>query len=74
MAKCVVGASLDGGEEEAGGNEEETAEGNQGKKENTYNIFGSIKKSQEDEEEYKKPDFVKEIIDVGLKTTLGDRA
>lgn len=58
LSKCVVGASLEGGEEEAG-NEEENGNG-ETKKENTYNIYGTVKNS----EEYTKPDFVKEIISV----------
>ncbi|RNA12888.1 adenylate kinase 7 [Brachionus plicatilis] len=56
LSKCVVGASLEGGEEEAG-NEEENGTG-ETKKENTYNIYGTVKIS----EDYKQPDYIKEII------------
>ena len=54
-----MGASIDGGEE-AEGNEEETAENGQAKKPNTYQIYGTAKNF----EEYKKHDSVKEIIKV----------
>ena len=57
MSKCVVGASVDGGEEEAA-NEEERPEGVEPK--NTFSIYGTVKNP----EEYKKTDFVKEIIKV----------
>ena len=55
---------MDGGEEEAAGNEEETKEGEAGaaKKENTFNIYGTVKT----QEEYQKTDFVKEIVDVNI--------
>jgi hypothetical protein len=61
LSKCVVGASQDGGEEEAA-NEEETKEGGAGpaKKENTYNVYGSLKNLDEPQ----KIDYVNEIIDV----------
>lgn len=57
LSKCVVGASFEGGEEEAG-NEEE----NLGDNKNTFNIFGTVKIS----EDYKQPDYIKEIISVFL--------
>ena len=53
----MVGASNDGGEEEAG-LEEETASAT--KKSNTYNIYGTVK----NQEEFKKPEHIKEIIKV----------
>ena len=56
LSKCVVGASIDGGEEEAA-NEEENGNG-EAKKENTYNIYATVK----NKEEFKQPDYVKEII------------
>lgn len=57
LSNCVVGASLESGEEEAGNEEENLGDL---KKENTYNIFGTVKIS----EDYKQPDFIKEIISV----------
>jgi hypothetical protein len=58
----VVGASVEGAEEEAGGEEaEEGAEGGEPKKEpNTYKIFGTLKNP----DEFKPVDYVKEIIKV----------
>jgi len=61
LSKCVVGASIDGGEE-AEANEEETAENGQAKKPNTYQIYGTAKNF----DEYKKHESVKEIIKVQL--------
>lgn len=59
MSKCVVGASLDSGEEEAG-NEEESPENGEAKKPNTYKIYGTIRNP----DEFKPVDYVKETIDV----------
>jgi hypothetical protein len=59
LSKCVVGASVDGGEE-AEANEEETSENAQAKKPNTYQIYGTAKNYQE----YKKHESVLEIIKV----------
>lgn len=56
LSKCKIGASLEGGEEEA--NEEETLENLDNKVVNTYKVYGTLKNS----EESKKPDFVKEVI------------
>lgn len=58
MSKCVVGASSEGGEEEAG-MEEETG-GSSPKKGNFYQIYGTVKV----QEDFKKPEHVKEIIKV----------
>ena len=59
MSKCVVGASQEGGEEEAV-NEEEAMDGANAKKLNTFKIYGTLKNP----EESKQPEFVKEIIKV----------
>ncbi len=58
----MVGASVEGAEEEAGGEEgEEGAEGGAPKKEpNTYRIFGTLKNA----DEFKPVDYVKEIVKV----------
>lgn len=59
LSKCVVGASLDG-EEEAVGEEEHSDDPKDPKKPNTYKIYGTVKNM----DEFKKEDFVKEIINV----------
>ena len=56
LAKCVVGASLETSGEEEGAGEEEKEK----KEKNTYKIYGTIK----NEKEYKKQDFITEIIKV----------
>jgi len=66
LSKCVVGASLESGEEEAAA-EEETPEGNAPPKTlNHYKVYGTLKNT----EESKKPDFVKEIIKANDKEGL----
>ena len=59
LAKCVVGASQGGEEEEAAG-EEEHAEGGEAKEKNTYKIYGTVKNG----DEFKGADYIKEIIKV----------
>jgi hypothetical protein len=57
----VVGASVDGAEEEAGGEEGEEGESGKPKKEpNYYKIFGTLKNP----DEFKPVDYVKEIVKV----------
>lgn len=66
LSKCKVGASQEGGEEEAG-NEEETLElGGDSKPVNTFKIYGTLKNT----EDSKKPDFVKEIVKNNDKEAL----
>lgn len=64
MSKCKVGASLDGGEEEAAAEEETLEFAN--KPANTFKVYGTLKNY----EESKKPDFVKEIIRSSNKESL----
>ena len=59
-----MGASLDGGEEEAAGEEETLDFAN--KPVNTFKIYGTLKNS----EESKRPEFVKEIIRNSNKESL----
>lgn len=63
LSKCKVGASLDGGEEEAA--EEETQEVKD-KEVNTFKVYGTLKNP----EESKKPDFCSEIIKNSNKEEL----
>ena len=58
LSKCVVGATQ-GGEEEAGG-EEEGAEGGETKEKNTYKIYGTLKNP----DDFKSADYINEIIKV----------
>ncbi len=62
MAKCVVGASNVASLEKTERAEEEKNESFSGKKENTYKIYGTVK----NEKDYKKPDYVNEVIRVCL--------
>jgi adenylate kinase len=62
LSKCVVGASLDAGDEEAGNEEEKGAD----KKENTYKIYGTVKNLKD----YKKDDYITEVIKYETKEHL----
>ena len=62
MSKCVVGALLQDGGEEAEENEEEKKD-DANKKENTFNICGTVKNS----EEYKQDPSIKETVEVAYR-------
>jgi adenylate kinase len=71
LSKCVVGASVDGNEEEGNGgeNEEEQGEGNQAKKEpNYYRIYGTLKNLEENNK--KQLTHVREIIKTDNKEEM----
>ena len=59
----MVGASVDGGEEDGGENEEEEGSDKPKKELNTYRIYGTLKNP----DEFKPVDYVREIIKVGYK-------
>ena len=61
LSQCVVGASLEEGEEEEGDNESVISEIISPQKEGCYEIIGTLKNRNAP-----KPDFVKEIIDVSF--------
>jgi hypothetical protein len=61
LSKCVVGALLQDGGEEAEENEEEKKDSDSPKKDNTFNICGTLKNT---DEEYKQDASVKEIVEV----------
>lgn len=64
LSKCKVGASLEGGEEEAALEEETLEFANDTV--NTFKVYGTIKNA----EECKKPDFVQEIVQNTDKESL----
>lgn len=62
LSKCVVGASMEAGEEEAGNEEEKETD----KKENTYKIYGTVKNAKE----FKKNDYITDLIKYETKEYL----
>ena len=59
---------MDGAEEEAANEEEETAENQPKKEPNTYRIYGTLKNP----DEFKPVDYVREIVKVGYSKELLD--
>ena len=62
LSKCAVGASSGGEEEEAG---EEEGEGGETKEKNTYQIYGTVKNT----DDFKGAVYVKEIVKVRFGPT-----